>query len=53
VGSLERYAKRDVGSIVGFSIKYLLVVLLLFWPLAVVHDNIHHAVWEWVAGVPF
>ena len=38
---------------VGFFIKAMAVLLLLFWPIAVVVDNIHNTVWDWVVGLPF
>jgi hypothetical protein len=53
VGSLERYAKRETESWVKVIGGFLLILLLLFWPIAVVDDNIHSTVWRWVAGVPF
>lgn len=53
MGSLERYAKRETKSAVGFFVVAMVVILLLFWPIAVVVDNIHNTVWDWVLGVPF
>jgi hypothetical protein len=53
VGSRERYAEREAESILGAAVKCLLVLVVLFWPIGVVADNIHNTVWEWVAGVPF
>jgi hypothetical protein len=39
--------------VIRFLIKVMAVLLLLFWPIAVVVDNIHNTVWDWVVGLPF
>lgn len=54
MGSLERYAKREAEWWIGGLLKILFVLLLLFWPLAVITGEAfgpHPGVLAWLLGL--
>lgn len=52
-GSRTVVSVGPIGSLWVSFVKCAVILVVLGWPIAVVRDNVHSPVWDWVLGLPF